>query len=463
MGGWWEEEHPASETMLPSAAARRRPAISLGALVAAAAVLSCHWVPGAVGDDAAWRFPTPGCDSFNSRESCCERHWRSVRMGAQVSVSLGAHDPTAAGAGHPFPTTISLIPGESGPTNQSEGVCCGFSNFTNLVGSNTGNPAQLNTVWQTTRLDQITEDTVPTDYCAAYRASYNGGNDACTKYVCYKLCIPPRFFFIGSFLPFPSWAENGPNCGTGVGPGGSDIACLIQDPSNVNAPGGSIIVTYLQVSETPVSDPSAPFPLGVRVGETYTFSINIVCPDSTGVIEILAIEDPGVPLGLEASPTSRSCAGAGVSACRTVTFTPRKGLAGTMHEARFVARNTPAGGICDPVESEVLVVRLPVAKPFISFTLPQTEARFKEVPIGAVYEDDLVCDGDNYDGEVRFLNMSFNGVTRPGSPPPTLLTPPSTTASLAGGGGCACPRASRVAAPVKKHGRSTESDSERVG
>eukprot|EP00282_Hemiselmis_andersenii_P046773 CAMPEP_0172084690 /NCGR_PEP_ID=MMETSP1043-20130122/21133_1 /TAXON_ID=464988 /ORGANISM="Hemiselmis andersenii, Strain CCMP441" /LENGTH=75 /DNA_ID=CAMNT_0012746541 /DNA_START=18 /DNA_END=242 /DNA_ORIENTATION=+ len=48
--------------------------------------------------------------------------------------------------------------------------------------------------------------------------------------------------------------------------------------------------------------------------------------------------------------------------------------------------------------------------------------------------------------------MSFNGVTRPGSPPPTLLTPPSTTASLAGGGGCACPRASRVAAPVKKTG-----------
>jgi hypothetical protein len=54
-----------------------------------------------------------------------------------------------------------------------------------------------------------------------------------------------------------------------------------------------------------------------------TFTINAVSLDETGTLDILVVEDPGSPIGLTAQPTSTQCA-AGVSACRTVTYTPRK-------------------------------------------------------------------------------------------------------------------------------------------
>jgi len=80
---------------------------------------------------------------------------------------------------------------------------------------------------------------------------------------------------------------------------------------------------YLQVSDTPVTDPNDPNVMGVRVGVPVTFTVNAVSLDETGTLDILVVEDPGSPIGLSSQPTSTQCA-AGVTACRTVTYTPRK-------------------------------------------------------------------------------------------------------------------------------------------
>jgi len=80
-----------------------------------------------------------------------------------------------------------------------------------------------------------------------------------------------------------------------------------------------------------------------------------------------------------------------------------------MQVVKFVARNTATGTACGALYSNMLVVNIPVSKPTYGWTTPSSN-RSKEVPVGGVYSEDLVCTASNYNARVNFLSMHLNGV-----------------------------------------------------
>lgn len=379
--------------------------VSSTSVLAMAAALALAALPiRGVGGVSVWQAPTPGCDSQNSQVSCCAPTTIPVLLGSSANMTLKALQAEGQN------TIISLVPGLPGTGVQggaTEGLCCGFAQFLANTPNAAGNPASLSTLWATPSPASITEDQIPTSYCASFRATHGGtnANSACIKQVCYKLCVAPQFTFRSKFMPSPNFVDNSNNCGVGKGPGGADAACLLLAGA---ADAAGPITAYLQVSNTLVMDPTSNQVMGVRVGVPVTFTVNTISFDSTGTLDILVVEDPGSPIGLQAGTTSRSCA-AGVSACRTVTYVPRKSHEGKMQTVKFVARNLPSGTACPPLYSGPLEVRIPVSLPAFDWTSPIGD-RYKEVPVGAVYEETLVCTANNYPAKVGFLNMSVNGI-----------------------------------------------------
>jgi hypothetical protein len=240
---------------------RQRPAwtSSTGAAVLAAAALSLAVLPiRGVGGVSKWLTPTPGCDSTSSQGSCCVTSYVPVIMGTQSNVTLKAEQPDGD-------TIISLVPGLPGTGVQNGKVesasCCGFGNFLSRITNARGDPAENKLLWVTPNPSSVTEDTVPTDYCASFRA-YHGNPDlesSCIKKVCYKLCVKPQFTFGGKFMPSPNFINDANKCGIGRGPGGEDAACLLLSGSAGTE--GTITSVGMHPlssgSTTPSSPPSA--------------------------------------------------------------------------------------------------------------------------------------------------------------------------------------------------------------
>jgi hypothetical protein len=212
---------------------RQRPVwtSSTGAAVLAAAALSLAVLPiRGVGGVSRWLTPTPGCDSASSQGSCCVTSYVPVTMGTQSNVTLMAEQPDGD-------TIISLVPGLPGTGVQNGKVesasCCGFGTFLSRITNALGDPAEKKLLWVTPNPSSVTEDTVPTDYCASFRAYHGnpGLESSCIKKVCYKLCVKPQFTFGSRFMPSPNFVNDPNQCGIGRGPGGEDAACLLLSGS----------------------------------------------------------------------------------------------------------------------------------------------------------------------------------------------------------------------------------------
>jgi hypothetical protein len=78
---------------------------------------------------------------------------------------------------------------------------------------------------------------------------------------------------------------------------------------------------------------------------------------------------------------------------------------GKMQTVKFVARNTATGTACGAIYSNMLVVNIPVSKPTYGWTTPSSN-RSKEVPVGGVYSEDLVCSERSFPDDFS-MRISF--------------------------------------------------------
>ena len=84
-----------------------------------------------------------------------------------------------------------------------------------------------------------------------------------------------------------------------------------------------------------------------------------------------------------------------------------------MQVVKFVARNTATGTACGALYSNMLVVNIPVSKPTYGWTTPSSN-RSKEVPVGGVYSEDLVCSERSFPGDfsIRIFSRALNPLAR---------------------------------------------------
>ncbi len=78
----------------------------------------------------------------------------------------------------------------------------------------------------------------------------------------------------------------------------------------------------------------------MRVGQEVRFTLTVANLDNTGRVDIMVVEDPGVPIGMSLVPSPMS-AGCFVpnKICRDVVWTPRKVLVyvGHIHATKKVS------------------------------------------------------------------------------------------------------------------------------
>jgi len=209
---------------------------------------------------------------------------------------------------------------------------------------------------------------------------------------------------------------------------------FIDTISTAEAANGKCFVGWFQRSETDIpdlnlgvwTDSTNAARVGLIVGSELTFQLTVPLKTTAAGtwfdmspsgnffdIDILAIEDPGLPLNMSLSRsvfgTSGSC---NYAMCRTGRWTPIRGQEDRTWQAHFVASSQCcANGEClDPSFSSIVSVFLPVSGP-ISRWSADTRSLPKSVAltVGESRSLELQCNANHGVPVIAIANMSRNG------------------------------------------------------
>lgn len=119
---------------------------------------------------------------------------------------------------------------------------------------------------------------------------------------------------------------------------------------------------------------------GVRVGHPIDFTMVSTTLDEDSVLDLRVLTDPGLPIGMT-NGQQYPCGER--RTCMDVSWTPRKGQEGVVHEAEFmsVSRSSVSPELhpCEDKESRQLVIRFPVLVPNSEWTDGLDEQLTEEV------------------------------------------------------------------------------------
>ena len=219
-----------------------------------------------------------------------------------------------------------------------------------------------------------------------------------------------------------------------------------------NTAGGRCYVGWLQrgaviPDETPGvwSDPANTQKVGLIVGASTTFQISVPYKVGTSSwfnmnvggdffsIDILAIEDPGLPLNMSLTPTTFGGPGCGYSFCRTAQWTPIPGQEDRTWQAHFVATSQCcANGEClSPSSSNIVSVFIVVSGP-VSVWSQDTLNQVKDwaLTVGESQSVSLQCTTFQGVPAINIVNISRNGAAAPDSQGLNLALFQSTAAAV---------------------------------
>jgi len=227
---------------------------------------------------------------------------------------------------------------------------------------------QIDTSFAVTPLYNITFD-------ARYGYSLTDGEkrlhntSACTKQMIFRICSTPFFAaeprdstlpLIDAPKPADLLVYDHEECG------------LAKHTPCLRAPGRTELVNgvLINVFEMGMFD-TLGNNHGVRVGEEVSLTFSLTTLDLGGKVKMQVVDDPGLPIGAILSDDS-ACGSHSV--CRTLTWTPRKGQEGKVHDAHVVGQAystvDPAENPCDTVYTKETVYRIPVLTPQSEWLAP---------------------------------------------------------------------------------------------
>ena len=275
---------------------------------------------------------------------------------------------------------------------------------------------------------------------------------SCSVTVCVKVCVElPRWPTTETLQISPSW-DTAATCETG-----SDLCfkprvmtCpllkttatlnglsasnnFIDTISHAEATNGNCFVGWFQRSGANIpdlnvgvwSDAVNAARVGLIVGSELTFQLTVPLRTAAGTwfdmspsgdffdMDILAIEDPGLPLNMSLSRTVFGTGGScNYAMCRTGRWTPIRGQEDRTWQAHFVASSQCcANGAClNPTFSSIVSVFLPVTGPVSRWSadtlrLPTTVA----LTVGESRSLELECTANHGVPVIAMANMSRNG------------------------------------------------------
>lgn len=110
---------------------------------------------------------------------------------------------------------------------------------------------------------------------------------------------------------------------------------------------------------------------GVRIGEEIRLNISLSTLDYGGKVEMRTVDDPGLPIGAD---LTNDLACGEYKVCRTLTWTPRKGQEGRVHDAHVLGRSyttlPQSVAPCDELYTKETVFRIKVMTPASSWQAP---------------------------------------------------------------------------------------------
>jgi hypothetical protein len=308
------------------------------------------------------------------------------------------------------------------------------------VNPSTHNITRLDVTWVTPAPELVAVETVPLfklSYVARYGASNNLGlqpymnTSTCNgmgKEIVVRLCMDPTFAVLqGSFmhmgakrmhvLSSPSFYRT--QSATIMHPV-ENMACGFSTAHPCFSP--AFMVNGRMVATLSLSPPSSPevaswavsdyvtrdqsmAAIGVRVGQNVNFLLRARSSNDGEMLGFKIMGDPGLPIGMAVSTEPEPCFG--VSMCWNLSWTPRKGQEGRVHEAVFVAmgpETSPDPMNCTGQTSVPFSVRIPVTVPVSTWEGGHNMGEGDGI-VGTTFARHLVCKS-NYRPLVSFVPAS---------------------------------------------------------
>ena len=177
------------------------------------------------------------------------------------------------------------------------------------------------------------------------------------------------------------------------------------------------------------TNPSDTQYVGLIIGSNISFRLSVPLKVGTSTwfdmdvggdffnVQILAIEDPGMPLNMTLSPDPGAAGACGFSCARTGQFTPIPGQQGQTLQAHFVAMSQCcAGAEClAPSFSNIVSMFLPVTGPVSEWQNPDTVdlPRSQALTVGQTWSASLQCITFQGVPAITIASASFNGAQPP--------------------------------------------------
>ena len=268
----------------------------------------------------------------------------------------------------------------------------------------------------------------------------------CTVTLCVKVCVDmPKWPNVNTLQISPSWTPQSAcitqrACISGVDvcfqPYTLDCPRLISDAESaglnsssnfinaVNAFTGQCNVGWFQRNSA-IEQQN----VGLIIGSNISFQLCVPLKVGTSTwfdmdvggdffnVQILAIEDPGMPLNMTLSPDPGAAGACGFSCARTGQFTPIPGQQGQTLQAHFVAMSQCcAGAEClAPSFSNIVSMFLPVTGPVSEWQNPDTVdlPRSQALTVGQTWSASLQCITFQGVPAITIASASFNGAQPP--------------------------------------------------
>lgn len=370
-----------------------------------------------------WAYPTPGCSGSISdacfpycesaqfaacdTEAVCQPTYMKTDLGVPLRFNMTALNPSS------FESTPYLLQAGSFPPDHTES-CCGFGKYFSFqwisgaplsfeeplppfypptwdfgsitVTSPFTNVTMVMFEWSPT--EQHLVEVPPPIFNVTFDAQFAFFPEdetktwtnvtSCRKTLLVRLCSHPSWSSTRTFSNEPLLGgAYRPPLGQNMMYNPNSFCGLAEHQPCLVTPGvddGEKLLLHMSLS------PGEGEMHGVRVGHPIDFTMVSTTLDEDSVLDLRVLTDPGLPIGMT-NGQQYPCGER--RTCMDVSWTPRKGQEGVVHEAEFmsVSRSSVSPELhpCEDKESRQLVIRFPVLVPNSEWTDGLDEQLTEEV------------------------------------------------------------------------------------